>query len=196
MEPEQIKELVEKAQNKDREAFGRLFDFYYEKVLNYVFRRTLDVEYSKDITSNVFLKMLKGLDGFEWRSGPFSFSAWVFRIAGNEISQYFRKQNRYRLILDDKDNVFEAGDDNKAAEEIERKIDNDKYLLILNKAIRQLKPVYQDIIHLRYFEDMSYEEISGIINKNESTIRVYCKRAKEELKNLLEEDASKFLENI
>ncbi len=196
MEEGEIKDLVEKSQNKDREAFGRLFDLYYEKVLNYVFRRTLDVEYAKDITSNVFLKILKNLENFEWRSGPFSFTAWVFKIATNEINQYFRKQNRYRLTLDDEDNLFEPGDDSKAAEEIERKIDNDKYLLILNKAIRQLKPIYQDIIHLRYFEELSYEEISGIVDKNESTIRVYCKRAKEELKLILKDDANKFLESI
>ena len=190
-----VKELVEKAQNKDRDAFGSLFDLYYDKVLNYVFRRVLNTEYAKDITSNTFLKALKNLDQFEWRNGPFSFSGWIFKIATNEVNQYFRKQNRYKLTIDDPD-FKELGDNNKIAEEIEKKIDNDKHLLILNKAIKQLKPIYQDILHLKYFEEMSYEEISQVLNKNESTIRVYSKRAKEELRIILEKDASEFLANI
>ena len=191
----EIEILVKRAQEKDKEAFTKLFDLYYDKVLNYVFRRVLNTEYAKDITSNTFLKVLKNLDQFEWRNGPFSFSGWIFKIATNEVNQYFRKQNRYKLTIDDPD-FKELGDDNKIAEEIEKKIDNDKYLLILNKAIKQLKPIYQDIIHLKYFEDMSYEEISQVLNKNESTIRVYSKRAKEELKSILEVDASNFLGNI
>lgn len=190
MDNDKIKELVSRAQNKDREAFAELFDLYYDKVLNYVFRRTLDVDYSKDITSNTFIKILKNLDGFEWRSGPFSFTAWVFRIAGNEINQYFRLQNRYQSSIS-----FELGDDNKAAEEIEKKMDNDKHLMVLNKAIRQLKPIYQEIINLRYFEEMSYQEISEIMEKNESTVRVYCQRAREDLERILKADAFKFLEN-
>jgi RNA polymerase sigma-70 factor (ECF subfamily) len=190
-----IEILVKRAQEKDKEAFTKLFDLYYDKVLNYVFRRVLNAEYAKDITSNTFLKVLNNLNQFEWRNGPFSFSGWIFKIATNEVNQYFRKQNRYKLTIDDPD-FKELGDDNKAAEEIEKKIDNDKYLLILNKAIKQLKPIYQDILHLKYFEDMSYEEISQVLNKNESTIRVYSKRAKEELKSILEIDASNFLGNI
>ncbi len=190
-----VKELVEKAQNKDRDAFGSLFDLYYDKVLNYVFRRVLNTEYAKDITSNTFLKALKNLDQFEWRNGPFSFSGWIFKIATNEVNQYFRKQNRYKLTIDDPD-FKELGDDNKVAEEIEKKIDNDKHLLILSKAIKQLKPIYQDILHLKYFEEMSYEEISQVLNKNESTVRVYSKRAREELRTILESNAKEFLANI
>ncbi|MFZ3054720.1 MAG: RNA polymerase sigma factor [Minisyncoccales bacterium] len=189
MDNDKIKELVSRSQNKDREAFAELFDLYYDKVLNYVFRRTLDVDYSKDITSNVFLKVLKNLDKFEWRSGPFSFTAWIFRIAINEINQYFRSQNKYKSGL-----TFDLGDDNKAAEEMEKKMDNDQYLMILNKAIRRLKPVYQEIINLRYFEDLSYEEISEVLKKNESTVRVYSKRAREDLEKILKQDAFKFLE--
>ncbi len=190
-----IEALVKRAQNKDREAFGQIFDLYYDKLLNYVFRRVLNVEYAKDITSNVFLRILNKMEQFEWRNGPFSFDGWVFKIATNEVNQYFRKQNRYKLTIDDP-NFKELGTDNNIAEEIEKKVDNDKHLLVLNKAIRQLKPIYQDILHLKYFEDMSYEEISQVLNKNESTVRVYSQRAKEELRIILEGDASKFLENI
>ncbi|MDD4531511.1 MAG: sigma-70 family RNA polymerase sigma factor [Candidatus Pacebacteria bacterium] len=189
MDEDKIKELVSRAQDKDKEAFAELFDLYYDRILNYVWRRTLDQDSSKDILSNVFLKVLKNLDSFEWRGGPFSFTAWIFRIASNEVNQYFR-QSRYYSELS-----FDPGDDNKAVEEIERKMDKDKHLLVLNKAIRQLKPVYQEIISLRYFEELSYIEISEIMKKNESTVRVYCQRAREDLEKILRQDAFKFLEN-
>jgi RNA polymerase sigma-70 factor (ECF subfamily) len=192
MDIEEIKDLVKRSQEKDKDAFSRLFDFYYDKIINYVFRRTLDVEYSKDITSNVFLKALDNINSFKWKNGIDSFNAWIFKIATNEINQYFRKQNRYKLIIDDPEIRFNLKSDDNLAFEIEKKIDNDKYLIILSKAIKELKPIYQDILHLRYFEEMPYNEISEILNKNESTVRVYAKRAIEELERVLKKDAINF----
>ncbi len=193
MDIEEIKDLVKRSQEKDKDAFSRLFDFYYDKIINYVFRRTLDVEYSKDITSNVFLKALDNINSFKWKNGIDSFNAWIFKIATNEINQYFRKQNRYKLIIDDPEIRFNLKSDDNLAFEIEKKIDNDKYLIILSKAIKELKPIYQDILHLRYFEEMPYNEISEILNKNESTVRVYAKRAIEELERVLKKDAINFI---
>lgn len=192
MDMEEIKDLVKRSQEKDKDAFSRLFDFYYDKIINYVFRRTLDVEYSKDITSNVFLKALDNINNFKWKNGIDSFNAWIFKIATNEINQYFRKQNRYKLIIDDPEIRFNLKSEDNLAFEIEKKIDNDKYLIILSKAIKELKPIYQDILHLRYFEEMPYNEISEILNKNESTVRVYAKRAIEELERVLKKDAINF----
>ncbi|HPX51998.1 MAG TPA: sigma-70 family RNA polymerase sigma factor [Candidatus Pacearchaeota archaeon] len=193
MDMEEIKDLVKRSQEKDKDAFSRLFDFYYDKIINYVFRRTLDVEYSKDITSNVFLKALDNINSFKWKNGIDSFNAWIFKIATNEINQYFRKQNRYKLIIDDPEIRFNLKSEDNLAFEIEKKIDNDKYLIILSKAIKELKPIYQDILHLRYFEEMPYNEISEILNKNESTVRVYAKRAIEELERVLKKDAINFI---
>jgi len=189
-----IKELVEKSKNKDKEAFSQLFDFYYDKILNYVFRRTLNIDYAKDITSNTFLKVLKHLNDFKWKTGDNSFNAWIYKIATNEINQYFRKQNKYKLIVDE-EKFKELGDYGEAVKEIENRLENDEYLLVLNKGIKQLKPIYQDILHLRYFEELSYDEISKVLNKNEITVRVYSKRALEKLKFILEKDAFAFKEN-
>lgn len=189
---EEIKDLVTRSQNKDKEAFSRLFDFYYDKIIKYVFRRTLNVEYSKDITSNVFLKVLDNIEGFKWKNGINSFNGWIFKIATNEVNQYFRKQNRYKLIIDDPDIRFNLKDESNLSLEIEKKIDNDKHLIILSKAIKELKPIYQDILHLRYFEEMPYNEISEVLKKKESTVRVYARRAIEELGKVLEKDAVNF----
>ncbi|MDD4358405.1 MAG: RNA polymerase sigma factor [Candidatus Pacebacteria bacterium] len=182
-----IKELVEKSKNKDKEAFSELFDFYYDKIFNYSFRRTLNIDYAKDITSNTFLRVLKNLSNFRWKNGENSFNAWIYKIAANEINQYFRKQNKYRLSIDD--SSFEIGDLGESVREIENRLENNGCLLILSRGMKQLKPIYQSILHLKYFEELSYAEISKILNKNENTIRVYSKRAIDELKVILEKDA-------
>jgi hypothetical protein len=66
--------------------------FYYDKIINYVFRRTLDVEYSKDITSNVFLKALDNINSFKWRMELIVLMLGYLKLLSNEINQYFRKQ--------------------------------------------------------------------------------------------------------
>ena len=74
-------DLVERAKTQP-EAFGHLYDRYYSVVLNYLYRRTLDVALAEELTSNTFFKALRALGGYESRG---KFLAWLYRIAGNEI---------------------------------------------------------------------------------------------------------------
>ena len=74
-------DLVERAKTQP-EAFGHLYDRYYSVVLNYLYRRTLDVAFAEELTSNTFFKALRALGGYESRG---KFLAWLYRIAGNEI---------------------------------------------------------------------------------------------------------------
>lgn len=194
MNIEHVKELVEKSKNKDNQAFGELFDFYYPKILNYALRSTTNSDHAKDITSNTFLKVLEGLDRFEWRNDA-SFNGWIYKIATNEISQFFRKQKKYKAILNIEDSQINLSDNNESSKAIKITIENNEYLNVLNIALNKINPTYQNIIRLKYIEDLSYEEISEALNKNESTIRVYCKRAKEKLKEIIESDNKEFLEN-
>lgn len=97
MDLEQEKQLVERAKN-DTEAFGELFDQYYSQILGYVLKRTAGIEVAQDITSEVFFKALNNLHKFHWRGIPFS--AWLYRIANNEIANHFRKNGQWQLALD------------------------------------------------------------------------------------------------
>jgi len=194
MNTEQIKNLVEKSKNKDDQAFGELFDFYYPKILNYALRSTSNLENAKDITSNTFLRTLKGLKSFKWQTDS-SFNAWIYRIATNEINQFFRKHKKYKSNIRIEENEIDISDNNQSSKTIQSSIENNEYLTIINNALLQLSQEHRSIIRLRYIEDLSYEEISQIMDKNESTIRVYCKRAKEKMKEIIEKDNKKFLEN-
>ncbi|MCK9393214.1 MAG: RNA polymerase sigma factor [Candidatus Paceibacterota bacterium] len=188
-----IKELVEKSKNKDNQAFGELFDFYYPKILSYALRSTTNLDHAKDITSNTFIKTLTGLKNFKWKDNA-SFNGWIYKIASNEINQFFRKQRKYKSVITINDNKFDLSDNDESSKKIKTIIENDEYLKILNDTLKNLNPIHQNIIRLRYVEDLSYEEISKAIGKNESTIRVYCLRAKEKLKNIIEKNNKEFLE--
>lgn len=194
MNTEQIKNLVEKSKNKDSHAFEELFDFYYPKILNYALRSTSNIDNAKDITSNTFLCVLKGFNGFKWQTDS-SFNAWIYRIATNEINQFFRKNRKYKSTIRIEENEIDLSDNNVSSRSIQSSIENNEYLRVINQSLGKLDRIFQDIIRLKYIEDLSYEEIAQIIGKNESTTRVYCMRAKDKLKEIIKENNKNFLEN-
>jgi len=90
------KEIIQRAK-RDPQAFGLLFDKYYQPIFGYILRRTANVALAQDLTSQTFLKALKKLKRFKWRNVPFS--AWLFRIATNEVNAFYRYQKRHKKIL-------------------------------------------------------------------------------------------------
>jgi RNA polymerase sigma factor (sigma-70 family) len=93
MDLQRERELVERART-DADAFGELYDEHYGRIFGYVLRRTASVDAAQDVTSDVFFKALSNLHRFRWRDVPFS--AWLYRIAGNEIANRHRRDNRDR----------------------------------------------------------------------------------------------------
>src|SRR5258708_6240224 len=96
MDQSDEKQLVEKAKC-DAQAFGKLFDLYYPKIFGFTLRRIGNVDAAKDITSAVFVKVLHNIRAFRWKS---SFSSWIYRIATNEVNDFFRKKQKSPFSLD------------------------------------------------------------------------------------------------
>ena len=91
MNLEQEKHLIERAKNSS-EAFGELYDMYYDRIFGYALRRSADIDSAKDITSEVFFKALKNIGKFRWHGVPFSH--WLYRIANREIIDHHNKRKR------------------------------------------------------------------------------------------------------
>ena len=89
MDLEQEARLVEQAKT-DRKVFGELYDGNYNRILNYMVRKTENIQISRDITSEVFFKDLRSMNGYRWNGKPFSL--WLYRIASNEIANYYRNK--------------------------------------------------------------------------------------------------------
>ncbi len=157
----------------------------------YIFRRVLDAKLAEDILSNTFYKALNKVKTFNPEIA--SFSTWIYRIASNEINMYFRKNGKYVVGLDSEMMEYFMKESQEHVESTEDILSRHQEFQIIAKAIRELKPIYQDILHLRYFEDFSHKEISETVKMKESSVRVYLHRALKLLEGQLKNDANKFL---
>lgn len=180
------RELVEKAKT-DPEAFGILYDNYYDRIYNFILRRTASVAIAEDLTSNTFFKALDKLSSFKWMNVPFS--AWLYRIATNEVNYFYRKNKRVSQSIDE--NLEETlEDDNSSADsavnQTETELQWNKLFVKLHETIITLKPKYQEVIALRYFEEKSIKEISEILSKAEGTVKSLLHRGLEKLKQKID----------
>jgi RNA polymerase sigma-70 factor (ECF subfamily) len=177
MDLEQEKELVERAKY-DTVAFGELYDQYYSRIYGYSLRRTASVQIAEDVTSEVFLKVLKNLRKFCWRDVPFS--SWLYRIASNEIANYFKKNGNGQISLE---NVFDSLDDIELVNADNELKKYDEYI-VLHENISKLSIKYQEVIVLRFFEDKQVKEIGEILGKSEGTVKSLLHRGLEKLAKL------------
>ncbi len=179
-------QLVELSK-KDVNAFGRLFERYYDQILNYTLQRTGNVEIAKDITAETFFKALKNIRNFSWKNVPFS--AWLYRIATNEIAAYYRKGTHRVSSVDDlRSRGFDLASPYDLEEEIiaaENVLRKHNDFQVCRKAIKQLPQKYQDVITLRYFADKKINEIATILDKPEGTIKSLLHRGLKKLKKSL-----------
>jgi len=173
MDLNQERGLVRQAQ-KTPDAFAELYDQYYPKIFGYVLRRTANLEAAQDITSETFLKVLNKLWQFRWRN--ISFSSWLYKIATNEVNQYFRKFEYKRSVS--LEELQEQGFEPVSQEKLKQHQD----FLEIQKRIVQLPAKYQEVIALRFFEQKQIKEISEILGKKEGTIKSLLHRAVERLR--------------
>ena len=181
-------QLIVKEAKTNNESFVKLYVYYYPKILGYCFRRTLDLNLSKDLTSETFLKAFTGIGKYEWRGIPFS--SWLFRIASNEMNMLDRKKkyNPDSLSLLKESGVFEIADIaslNAEKNELEKQLQQSKDFINVQQKLLLLPIKYQEVISLKYFEEKSIKEIVEILEKKEGTIKSLLSRGIEKLKNLI-----------
>jgi RNA polymerase sigma-70 factor (ECF subfamily) len=184
MDLSEEKQLVRQAQ-KAPDAFAELYDQYYPKIFGYVLRRTTNLEAAQDITSETFLKALRKLWQFHWRNIPFS--SWLYRIATNEINQYFRKAEYKKSIS--MEELQEQGfelisphDPESELIEAQEKLKQYQDFLEIQEKIVRLPAKYQEVIALRFFEQKKINEIAEILGKKEGTVKSLLHRAVEKLR--------------
>lgn len=187
--------LVERAKT-DPLAFGRLFDTYYDLILGYIVNRTADVYIAQELTSNVFYSAMKNMGKFRWRRVPFS--AWLYRIATNEVNGHYRRQARFRTVdIDDTADTQlsdpAAGVDAEIIEAQEA-VAEKKLFLELHAAISELDPKYQDVITLHYFEGKPLEEMKVILGKPVGSLKSLLHRGRAQLQARLKDSYLKLVE--
>lgn len=169
-------------------AFGKLFDTYYPKISNYLLHRMLNADIAQDITSEVFYKAMTRLNTFSWRG--IAFSAWLYKIANNEIKMFYRKRERKNfsfefLFSEDHFDLPDSVDIEQDYILAEEELDRNQMFRQIQKCLFELPLLYQEVLTLRFFEGMSLIEISEITGKNLNTVKSLLARGEEKLRGHL-----------
>lgn len=164
-------ELVIQARS-DREAFVQLYRRYYDAIFRYCAHRLFSRTTAEDVTSEVFLKMVENFHRFEGTEAQFRY--WLYRIATNAVNQHLRRTDRRNRLF----TVIRRHGDNQNADS---KASVEK-LALLQKAVLSLRPRYQTIITLRFFENMKLIEIAEVLGSSPGTVRSQLARALKKLR--------------
>lgn len=162
-EPESDVELVKRAKH-DAAAFGQLYERHITRIYNYVYYRTGNHHDAEDLTSRVFYRALLHVDEYVDRGVPFS--AWLYRIAHNLVANWHRDHAR-RQILD----IDEAQLIGDAHELPESMTETNERRRVLMTAIRRLPEERQELLILKFVEQMSNAEVGQIMGRTEGAIK-------------------------
>ena len=162
------------AAKNDPKHFRYFYDKHYKEIFLFIFRRTDDEEVSADIAQQVFLKAMQSIDRYTYRGIPFS--AWLYRIASNEVMQHFRDQQKFRIVSIENEGVNEIMEEEYGHIEIAKRE-------ALFSAIKKLNAADLELIEMRFFEKRSFKEIGDIKGITENNAKVKVHRILERVRN-------------
>ncbi len=170
----------------DQRAYADLMRMYKEPIYLLLLKMTNNPTEADDLTMEAFGKAFASLHLY---TPTHAFSTWLFSIATNNCVDFIRKKRLQTIYLDDirtksEGEVYEypipSEDDNP-----EENIIHEQRVQILREVVRQLKPRYRKLVEMRYFEEMSYEEIAEELDMPLGTVKVQLFRARDLLYNIL-----------
>jgi len=172
----QNEEVILRRAIENPQAFAPIYEKYYLAIFKFVLQRVENEQYASEIVSDVFAKAIFNLKRYKFKGTPFS--AWLYRVAYNEIATKFRKDNRNRTvnIPDERWSLF-ASENN----EIE---DNNLSFKKLKLCLKKLKPNEVELIEMRFFEDRPFKEMGEILELTTENARVKTHRALKKLQKL------------
>jgi len=175
--------LLERAKKLDLSALATIYDSYAGRVYQYIYHRLGDPGLAEDLTAEVFVRLLQGL---KTGHGPHSnLVAWLYRVAHNLIVDYFRRNSRFTVSLDDI--LLPATDDPPST--VENTLAGEE----IRQLIQLLTPDQQQVIYLKFVENLSNAEVGEILGKTEGAIKALQHRALASLRRHLERKRSSVL---
>jgi len=169
--------LVARAKEGEAEAFGLLYDFYMPRIYRFVLIKVGQREEAEDLTHQTFLKAWEHMETYESRGFPFS--SWLYRIARNSVIDHYRK-SRPQVNIDDlspdiiREESTQGGD-------LQIKME----WAVMLEAIFKLKDLEQDVLIMRFVDEMPHKEVAKAIGKSEQATKVIQHRALKNLKKII-----------
>lgn len=181
---ENEKSHIQKAQRGNKEAFSLLYDHYLPPIYRFIFLKVSNRAEAEDLTHEVFLSAWQNLKRYKYEGFPFS--SWLYQIAKNATIDFYRT-NKKNLPLE---NLQE--DAIQLAAIAPEKLNLDLELEKVKKCLQLLKPDQQDVLIMRFIEELSHEEISRALQKSQGAIRLIQHRGLKELKSLYEQELKNY----
>jgi len=184
--------IISKALGGDQSAYTTLLDMYRDSIYFLVLKMVITNEYAEDLTIEIFGKAFSNLHQYQ---PTYAFSTWLYRIATNNCIDFIRKQ---RISTTSIDSAFEDSEGDKFYLQIksqglnpEEKAIKKQKIKYLREVVKKLKPHYRQLIELRYFKELSYDEIAQEMELPLGTVKAQLFRARDFLGKLLIHDTDK-----
>lgn len=174
--------LVAQAQKGNTEAFGLIYDELVKPVYRYIYYR-VEPSIAEDLTEETFLKAWQNIK--KYKKGETPFSAWVFKIAHNLVCDHYRKN---QTVSEIDENTPDLNDNLNPKHTLSVKINQ----ISLRKAINKLPEAFQQVIVLKYINELENDDIAKTTGKSEGAIRTIQFRALKQLRSMLEEHKQDF----
>lgn len=172
--------------NNDQMAYAALMERYRESVYHTMYKMVHNKDDAEDLTIEAFAKAFRKLDSY---TPTYAFSTWLFRIATNNGIDYIRKKRIKMLSIDDplgEDGVQDFSNNLKSnALDPEERYIRQQRKTIMRDLLNKLSPKYKRMIELRFFDELSYQEISEELELPIGTVKAQLFRAKELLFDIL-----------
>ena len=183
--------LVARILEGDRDRFTELVKRYEKRVVNYVYRITHRYEEAHDLAQDIFVKVYLDLDRYD---SKYQFSTWLFRIAQNAAIDVLRKKtiSEVPLARPSEDEPHKEREFADPGVSPYRALKNKQLSAAIDKAVGNLPPDYRELIQLRHFAELSYEEIATMKKLPLGTVKNKLFRAR----NLLKEQLDTFVEPL
>lgn len=185
-------DLVQQAISGNQRAYSVLMDRYRDSIYYMLLKMVYNRDDAEDLTIEAFGKAFSNLDKY---TPEFAFSTWLYRVALNNSIDFIRKKKLKTLSLDDdEDRKTQNISQNikTSLPDPEEKFIKDQRANILRDIIEKLNPKYRTLVELRYFDELSYEEIATKLNMPLGTVKATLFRARDLLYEVLKEKREKY----
>ncbi|MFQ3629971.1 RNA polymerase sigma factor [Roseiflexus sp.] len=177
----ELPSIIARAQAGDEAAFGELYARYARYILRYMYVRTREPELAQDLTQEVFIRVIKGIGGMQYR-GEKMFLGWLYTVAGNVLIGQSRRRQVFTSSLDNTVDMTDPRGQEAVSSLFER--------LSLQHAIAQLTAEQQHVLMLKFFGDMTNQEIAATIGKTEGAVKALQHRAIQALQQILNQESA------
>jgi RNA polymerase sigma-70 factor (ECF subfamily) len=173
-------QIIQNAKAGDAASFGTLYDLYMPRIYRFVFLRTHRREDAEDLTHQVFMSAWQNLHRYESRGFPFG--SWLYRIASNAVIDHYRTAKTHAPLEAVPEELL--AEPNRMGEAVDTAIDVNRVRAMLTK----LEPDQQNVLLMKFVDDMSNREIAEVLEKTEGAVRVIQHRAIKKLRELNEKE--------